>query len=677
MKECCHIETLPRKLTKDQKRNFFISRKCSTCLQERNSVWLCLECDYVGCEKHVRSNHSVHALSVNLANFSLYCAFCSTDLGSQHALSHYLKFIQTKGLKGIANIGNTCFLSASLQCLSHTPVFQKLLRHIPPYSSHELRGFLSPQQKLVMSLRNFILYQWGGEIGVTVPSIFNPEPVLSAVQTLNSSFQGFQQHDSQEFLRFLLSTINESLGPGNPVNDVFMGKTCSKIKCFRCLKTSSCVEDFFDLSLPIPPGVNVSEDPATTKWIWQKMKSVFSFEQPAKASLTDCLKLFTRSETLSGSNAYFCETCKIRTDCTKEILIQKSPETLILHIKRFKHDWSSSKLNKCVSFPIESDLDLTPFVVDPTENLKYRLSGIVQHTGTISSGHYTAYCRHKSSGSWYCFDDSRVSLIPNFSLDNAEAYVLFFQRENDVELHDTLKEVPSDGIKNRNEIAYIPRKWTILSAPMDNKSREEDFKRIVCTHQRPSTTCPLHAKSLFVSLEKEYAVSKKIPFINSLETCNACEKFVSSYNNRLMWEQRLVSKLDSKTIPSDQVWYFLDSNWVGKWRQYLRSGQIADSNKACDPGPIKNRPLVDRIGKECNKLKITSDYLAVNRSVWTLFTHCHGIDGPLITNKSLELKNALISDSSEQTPILSDSTLVSDQEWDKIRHTNPSFNRDL
>ena len=44
-----------------------------------------------------------------------------------------------------------------------------------------------------------------------------------------------------------------------------------------------------------------------------------------------------------------------------------------------------------MQFPL--DLDLAPFVVGPSStSAQYRLYAVVNHSGTLSYGHYTAYC---------------------------------------------------------------------------------------------------------------------------------------------------------------------------------------------------------------------------------------------------------------------------------------------
>jgi uncharacterized UBP type Zn finger protein len=53
-----------------------------------------------------------------------------------------------------------------------------------------------------------------------------------------------------------------------------------------------------------------------------------------------------------------CAKCKQKRRCTKKLSIQKCPEILVLHLKRFSQMRLRTKLNTHVDFPI-TDLRLT------------------------------------------------------------------------------------------------------------------------------------------------------------------------------------------------------------------------------------------------------------------------------------------------------------------------------
>jgi len=136
--------------------------------------------------------------------------------------------------------------------------------------------------------------------------------------------------------------------------------------------------------------------------------------QPGECSVYTCLNNFTQSELLTGSNKWACQACTDRrkpdnssseevktvySPASKQLLIFSPPATLTLHLKRFQQTLSGcKKLNKHVSFPFE--LDLAPFCSSTSlampsvninsNNINYSLYGVVEHSGGLTGGHYTA-----------------------------------------------------------------------------------------------------------------------------------------------------------------------------------------------------------------------------------------------------------------------------------------------
>jgi len=150
---------------------------------------------------------------------------------------------------------------------------------------------------------------------------------------------------------------------------------------------------------------------------------------PGECSIYSCLNNFTQSELLTGQNKWACDSCteiKRRnsaenSDCStsskkftvysaasKQLLLFCPPAVLTLHLKRFQQTLSGcKKLNKHVSFPL--DLDLAAFCSSTSiampnvsvgqEKILYSLYGVVEHSGRLQGGHYTAYVKVRAANS--------------------------------------------------------------------------------------------------------------------------------------------------------------------------------------------------------------------------------------------------------------------------------------
>lgn len=133
------------------------------------------------------------------------------------------------------------------------------------------------------------------------------------------------------------------------------------------------------------------------------------------STLQSCLAKFTSNETLSDKIK--CENCtkkhnrtannSIYTKAIKQYLICELPAVLTIHLKRFQqHGYRLEKSNKHVQFPLV--LDMSPYTSkmcininsdqrNQTEPVLYSLYGLVEHSGRLNSGHYTAYVKSNRS----------------------------------------------------------------------------------------------------------------------------------------------------------------------------------------------------------------------------------------------------------------------------------------
>ncbi|XP_071476699.1 ubiquitin carboxyl-terminal hydrolase 31-like [Diadema antillarum] len=189
-------------------------------------------------------------------------------------------------------------------------------------------------------------------------------------------------------------------------------------------------------------------------------------QQPVRADLFDCIDLYTQEEKLGEDNAWHCSHCRRLQQGTKKLTLWSLPDVLILHLKRFKQVGATrTKLSTQVDFPIHN-LNMGQYLEHRRQSqglatngnaqaallnsltswspwkqqsgrgrsstligdYVYDLYAVCNHSGSLSGGHYTAYCRNSLDGQWYHFDDAKVTLIPEERLVSKAAYLLFYQR---------------------------------------------------------------------------------------------------------------------------------------------------------------------------------------------------------------------------------------------------------
>ncbi|CAK0812062.1 unnamed protein product [Prorocentrum cordatum] len=159
-----------------------------------------------------------------------------------------------------------------------------------------------------------------------------------------------------------------------------------------------------------------------------------------RASLQDCLEAFTRREELAEEDRVRCEKTGNVERSLKKLDLWTAPECLIIHLKRFGSDQAYGPLEKVDTFvDAPLDLDLTPWVLGPSDEkqFQYRLYAVVNHSGTLRYGHYTAYGRvgEGPDRQWFHFNDSSVTKADESKVVSQEAYILFYERRLLVHVH--------------------------------------------------------------------------------------------------------------------------------------------------------------------------------------------------------------------------------------------------
>ncbi|XP_037071272.1 ubiquitin carboxyl-terminal hydrolase 20-like [Pollicipes pollicipes] len=233
---CGHVDRIGTELTPADVEQRRRDGRCHWCGRQDPNLWLCLHdgCTRLGCgdqADHSTEHHQQqpqHCLVLNITTLRVWCYVCEAEVFLENnvpAVGHAGAAISADnvdvagapadsddeddrsedeppcGLTGLRNIGNTCYMNAALQALSNLPPLTRYFldcdRLVP---ADRKPGLARAYLRLVHEM-------WSRRRA----SCLAPTAVLQTLRAAHPQFRGFQQHDSQEFLRCFMDVMHEEL----------------------------------------------------------------------------------------------------------------------------------------------------------------------------------------------------------------------------------------------------------------------------------------------------------------------------------------------------------------------------------------------------------------------------------------------------------------------------------
>ena len=344
---------------------------------------------------------------------------------------------------GLENIGATCYMNATLQCLSNTKSINNFFLEKYVYNKNAENKRLSNEFSIVM--KNLWNKKRNGKA-------YAPNNFKETISQMNSLFEGVQANDSKDLINFLLEQMHEELNviakndnPGdnftltvniqlNPdnlfeyflqnykknynsiISDSFYGFSQTEVICQNCRKVKYNYEIFSFIEFPLEQvNIYFGKTPFQVN---------YQLQQP-DIDINECFTFHQKGELMTKDNAMYCDLCNVTFDSFYVSKIYKPPKYLILILNRGK-----GNIYQCnVKFP--EVLNLSNYIIGKNFNVMFDLYAVICHFGPSSmGGHFIAFCRNALNDKWYCYNDSAVTLCQETNYLKGVPYILFYQEIN-------------------------------------------------------------------------------------------------------------------------------------------------------------------------------------------------------------------------------------------------------
>lgn len=294
-----------------------------------------------------------------------------------------------RGIVGLRNLGNTCYMNSSLQCLLQLEQLGNYFYDEAYRSDVNRQNPLGWQGQVADTFGEFLKNVFSDEY-----STIAPKSILGVMRQINAQFAGFNQHDSQEFLSFLLDALHEDLnrvqdkpqtqeieGRGRPdtevakeawethllrhdsfLLDTFCGQFRSIITCPTCNRVSKKFDPFWMLTVPLPENSHKILEITWMGHVSKKSTSsplVLGLKCKANETMKGIRAKFAEKSGLSPKNLTICDIWNKKVYRTfpddfalMEIASNDSVHIFQIHQFLTEEDFPSDEITAWMTVPI-------------------------------------------------------------------------------------------------------------------------------------------------------------------------------------------------------------------------------------------------------------------------------------------------------------------------------------
>lgn len=275
-------------------------------------------------------------------------------------------------MKGLLNLGNTCYFNSVLQCLLQ----------VPQLSNYFIKNSYDGDSDFMKEYRSLTKTFWLDRKN----KIEDHSNILKLFKKKFKQFDNFDQQDCQETLFCLIDIFEKEFE--TLVKDIFY---------FKMIQETVC--------------------PSETTRSHEHTNIYMLYPTKPEQLLSELIKENQKWNTLEG----FKDTKDVvHHVATTQSLIWTPPKILIFSIKMYGKKFKTK---------IEEDIILNNFLHKDSKYknilLKYNLFATCTHIGSPNGGHYIAYTKHKDV--WYLKDDENCRKIKSIPLTDFH-YILMYKQ---------------------------------------------------------------------------------------------------------------------------------------------------------------------------------------------------------------------------------------------------------
>ena len=369
-----------------------------------------------------------------------------------------IKLFPNEPSLGLQNVGATCYMNATLECLIHIKELSELLLSAFLLNYPRYNDKYNSTHKLSNAYITLLSNVFFPKLNGNTQKYFAPYEIKQLISEINPLFQGIQANDAKDLLQCLLENLHNELKMStqyfqeyrfdqknelqtfqyfynsfitqnkSPILDILYGLNKIESTCLNCKKTIYNFQSYNLLYFPLKEAKRVA--------VLNKKKEDKNFdEEKYILNLEDCFAHNEQIEHFSGDNKMYCNECKDLYDADYQSMLYTTPTVMSIVLNRGKNNLDFQE-----EFDFGLDLDIKKYIHNEGfKHGKYYLIGMVVHSGDSSmSGHFIAYCRMDKNSKWFCYNDAWVSECDNIEekLKKNSPYILFYHYDTDYKVEE-------------------------------------------------------------------------------------------------------------------------------------------------------------------------------------------------------------------------------------------------